>query len=746
MTPFFSRAVRPCACQEGNLHYSSTVPLLAFPGVSFQLPAKTWMATALAVGFLAAGLSLFLALRQPWLGLQLTSGEDELVRVQSAQGPSAAIPIGTVVSAFRGKDETCGIEPFDLIAEPDGLMKDFAEYDRFLARQTTLRRLQGQRELTLITAQGEQLTIRPSLKGRPLSDLPPDFWIQVVVGFVAWMISASVFIFRPREQNARYLLLSGAATLVFTTAAACYTTRELGFDGSTFRWACDVNFLGGSLFAASFVALLLYYPRRLAPRWVGLTVVAVFVIWFVLQQCGAFESMTFARRFLVMLGVLSTFILAAVQWFATRALPVARAALQWFLLSWLLGTTLFATFILLPQMFGVDTSSVQGYAFSLFLLVYGGLAFGILRFRLFDIGGWWRGILVWTGTILFLIVLDLLFLSGLKFSGEISLSLALLISGLFWLPLRGWLWSLMTGRKKEGFGAHFDGLMKVALVTGGPVAQQAAWEKLLLEKFSALEVSAPAEGASSLVLARHGLDLTVPSLPGLHAVRITHAGEGRRLFNQGDLVTTREMVSMLTHILEGLDSYKKGMLQERRRIARDVHDNAMANLLSALHQGELDSKDEGIRGSIRELRKIINNHPTEGPDLQACLATLEAESEKRCTATGIRLAWQTAGLEGVTLGQACLHALTSILRESLTNVMKHAGADECLVEIRHSQDHLALTIKDNGCGLTEKDFTRGEGLANMRSRVEELRGTFSLPATPRGTLLLVQIPTEPSLS
>lgn len=700
------------------------------------------MAFALALGFLAVGLSLLLALRQPWLGLQLAPGEDGTVEVVSAKGPSADIPVGTRITSLSGEGGTFLLEPFDLIAEPDGLMKDFAEYDRFLDRQTELAHLQGERELIVVTGSGERVTIRPEQQGRPLTDLPPDFWVQVVVGFVAWMVSVSVFIFRPREQNARYLLLSGAATLVFTTAAACYTTRELGFDGGTFRWACDVNFLGGSLFAASFVALLLYYPRRIAPRWVGLAVVALYVLWFVLQQVGAFESMTFARRFLVMLGVLTTFVLAAVQWVATRAQPVARAALQWFLLSWLLGTTLFATFILLPQMFGVDTSSVQGYAFSLFLLVYGGLAFGILRFRLFDIGGWWRGILVWTGTILFLIALDLLFLSGLQLSNKVSLSLALLLSGLFWLPLRGWLWRLMTGRKDGGFGENFDAVMKVALVTEGPAAQQRGWEELLLEKFAALEVRSLPTDPTAVTLERHGLDLLLPPLPGQQGLCITHAGEGRRLFNQGDVSTAREMFAMLTHILESLDSYKKGVLQERKRIARDVHDHTMSNLLSALHQGELNSKDEGIRGSIRELRKIINNQPIETGDLLTFISTLGEESSKRCALRGIRLTWHTRELAQVTIDQAHLHALASIIREALTNVIKHSGGDECSVTIEHSQPHLTIAIQDNGAGLTEKEFKEGSGLSNMRTRLEELNGSFSLPPSESGTLLVAKLPTE----
>ena len=121
--------------------------------------------------------------------------------------------------------------------------------------------------------------------------------------------------------------------------------------------------------------------------------VALFLVWFTAQQAGAFDSMTFARRFLVMIAIFASFALAGVHWFVTRRDPVARAALKWFLLSWILGTGLFGIGILLPQLFGLDTSRFQGYAFLLFILVYAGLAFGILRYRLFELGDWWRRVL-----------------------------------------------------------------------------------------------------------------------------------------------------------------------------------------------------------------------------------------------------------------------------------------------------------------------------------------------------------------
>jgi hypothetical protein len=197
------------------------------------------------------------------------------------------------------------------------------------------------------------------------------------------------------------------------TILAVVLVIGLAADGTVFRWASDLIFFGGSLFAASFVALLLHYPRRMAPSWAGMGVVVLYVVWCVMQQVDVFESKIFARRFLVMVGLAATF---------------GLAALQWFLLSWVLGTGVLALFDLLPQTFGVDTTPVQGYAFLLFLL-------------------------------------HLFFLFGMHLSS--GTSLALLICGVVWLPLRAWVWGRFTAPGERQMVDVFGKVMDIALSPPG---------------------------------------------------------------------------------------------------------------------------------------------------------------------------------------------------------------------------------------------------------------------------------------
>lgn len=701
------------------------------------------LAAAVLIGLAVVAAVTLLALERPWLGLKLKAAPDGRgALVASSEGPASGIRPGSILSGIANADDSVEFEALDFVVEPDGVMGDYETYWRFLDRQSRLAKIQDSPEIRMIASDGGVHRITPDSSGRPLTSLPPDFWVQVVVGLVAWLVSAAVFVFRPREAAARYLLLSGAATLLFAPTAAVYTTRELAVAGLLFQWACDLNFLGGSLFAASFVGLLLHYPRRIAPAWVGLAVVGLYGLWFILQQVGVFESMTFARRFFVMVGVLATFVLAGVHWFQTRRDPVGRAALQWFLLSWLLGTSLFAIFILLPQMLGVDTSPVQGYAFLLFLLVYGGLAFGILRYRLFELGDWWRRIALWTAGVVLLVLLDLMFLFGLRWSSGVSLGFALLVCGAIWLPLRSWAWSRLEKRRDLRQEDLFGQVMDVALTPPGGETQGMLWQRMLEKLFDPLQIEIDPEPATKVEVSHDGLALKLPEVSRIPAICLEYAHGGTRLFSPREAALASELVEMLRHAIDSRSAYESGMAEERSRIAREMHDNIGAQLLAALHSRDDSRKNAMVREALADLRDLINSSSSNDLSLEETLAELRVETADRLAAAGIQMDWRSDASENCGLHPGTAHAIRSIIREAISNVIQHAGAR--LVELRVSRqpDLISLEIADDGRGFNPTTTTYGHGLANMQTRLDGLRGTLKIQSQLPGTQLSAYFPTH----
>ena len=83
--------------------------------------------------------------------------------------------------------------------------------------------------------------------------------------------------------------------------------------------------------------------------------------------------------------------------------------------------------------------------------------------------------------------------------------------------------------------------------------------------------------------------------------------------------------------------------------------------------------------------------------------------------------------------------LLAVLREALSNVVRHARASRLAVEVRAEARRLTLTVSDDGVG-TDPAAARG-GLINLRERAEHLGGAFEIEqAVPRGTVLRWSVP------
>lgn len=694
------------------------------------------LTAAVLFGLTCATIIILLAIAQPYMGIKLEPAENGLT-VINAYGPSSSIPENSVIESIENSSNQIILRGTDLTIEPDGAIKYYSDYRDFLKTQGRIYEIISSDQFTLTTVNGNHYTIRPE-SSRPILDLPVKFWVQLVVGLVAWFISAAVFAFRTKEKSAQYLLLSGLATLIFAPFAAVYSTRELAMPETLFMWLSDGNFFGGSLFTASFVALLLHYPRRIAPNWVGPVIVSIYVIWFILQQMDVFESMTFARRFLVMISVFTSFALAGFHWFKTKNDPVARAALQWFLLSWMLGTILFWFFVLMPQMFGVNTAKIQGYAFLLFILVYGGLAFGILRYRLFDLGRWWGAVVIWAITILILVLFDLLFLLILQFSMELSISLALLISGLLWIPVRSYFWSKYLNRTDIKRDDLFERVVNIGL-TAPPNALSEKWQQLLKDVFNPLNIDETV-GVEKESICNDGLSLTVPPVYPIPALELNYAHAGRKLFTTQDKNLARELVSMLRHTIESKSSYEKGMQEERARISRDMHDNIGSQLLGALHNQNTEHKDTIIRETLSDLRDIINNASRIDQTLDDMLANLRVESIERLQDAGIKHNWMIKSDNKSPISQQIIHTLKSIIREAVSNIIKHSKAQTATIKIHQSTEALNLVIRDDGKGVNFNHLYEGNGLSNMKTRAVNVGGNISYENDDNGLVIAVTIP------
>jgi len=182
---------------------------------------------------------------------------------------------------------------------------------------------------------------------------------------------------------------------------------------------------------------------------------------------------------------------------------------------------------------------------------------------------------------------------------------------------------------------------------------------------------------------------------------------------------------------------------ERERIARDLHDLLGHTLSVIILKSELASKladkdparaiaeirdvERISRDALREVRQAVKGYRSTG---------LEAElrnAEETLRTAGLQVDSSSAR---VPLTPAQESALVLALREAVTNVVRHAGANTCRIRLRSDESSCELEISDDGAGGNAPE---GSGLSGMRQRVEALGGTLHRECD-HGTRLLIRIP------
>ncbi|SCC91968.1 membrane hypothetical protein [Thiomonas sp. X19] len=231
--------------------------------------------------------------------------------------------------------------------EPD-VFDGYTKMRRLFARQERIAvMLRGPVLLRRVGAGGEphdtRLTPAP---WRPPQSLTPMFWFQLAVGALARLLSAWVWVLRPHDWAARMLAAAGLLLLATTAAAAVYSARELALP----KGGCFAGYRPSHPGAVSFGMSL-----------VGLFMICIRAPWRLHPACACCHWCSCP-------GGCDT---------PGRSCPTRTGGGR------------------LPILLGLFSPMPQGYAFGFFLVLFGGLAFGVERCRLFDLDRWAFRLLLW---------------------------------------------------------------------------------------------------------------------------------------------------------------------------------------------------------------------------------------------------------------------------------------------------------------------------------------------------------------
>ena len=252
----------------------------------------------------------------------------------------------------------------------------------------------------------------------------------------------------------------------------------------------------------------------------------------------------------------------------------------------------------------------------------------------------------------------------------------------------------------------------------------------------------------------------------LFAVAVTGTFDEYRTFTEEQIELARDVAGVASLVLENarLNQQNRQMaaLEERERLAREIHDNLAQTLgilkmqasyvdglfrsgkieqaqtfLDRLNRTAADGYDDA-REAIFALRSGVSS-PSE------FLPAFRAYIERFSSAYGIAVRLVVQGESKHELQTRMVVELTRVIQEALTNVRKHANARTVMIRLDYEDSQFSVTVEDDGKGFSlaraSANTYEGVGIQIMRERVESLGGLLHIDSTVgKGTRVAARIP------
>ena len=475
-------------------------------------------------------------------------------------------------------------------------------------------------------------------------------------------------------------------------------------------------------------------------------------------------------------GVLGLFLVAGmvgavssvfVRFYRSRG--VERQQMKWFLYA--------AALILPGPALDYVSGPASGLWFGLVLIALPtAIGLAVLRHRLYDIDLIINRTLVYVGLSISVVGLYVLVVIGLgtvlQARGNLLLSIfATGLVALAFAPLRERLQRgvnrLMYGERDDPYavisrlGERLEGTLEQGAVL--PAVVQTVCEALKLPH-AAIALNENGERDGFTVAAAYGPPVDSPvRLPLVY--RSEPVGELRlapRVGEESFSAADRRLLELLARqagaaahavrLTSDLQRVRERLVgareEERRRLRRDLHDGLGPQLSSqtltidavrSLMRRDPDSAEALLldlktqaQDAISDIRRLVYELRPPALDDLGLVGALRA-SAAQCGQNGLAVSIDVQG-HLPPLPAAVEVAAYRIVREAITNVVRHAKARTCSVSLTTDgdEDTLRLEVRDDGRGIVEGSRGTGVGLISMRERAEELGGDFAVDALPGG--------------
>lgn len=701
-------------------------------------------------------LSVVIALQEPSLGWRFVpdpEGQGVLAydphkavkvaeRAQAEQRVLAIRPAATDLAGQAGRgageirlDSLIAVEAPSMLSRQEDLDRFFVLQNRVWALlDGALARAQP---VEVQLADGQWIT--RAVHARQWDELGWLYWVPLLCGMVPFVVGMGVCAWRWQSVGARFL---GLASLMAPLALAevAVVTGRLWLLAPWFAEAGQIFVRCTSLVAVwAFTMMMLHYPTplRQARAWTrgSAWLLLVLLVLNVLQWP---DHQALRYKLWLVVASASLIGLAIRQSLVHREDPLHRAAGRWLAASALVAFSVVIYAFVVSLVYDVQVVS-NSYRWVSVPLLYIGLMVSVGRANLFELERWWVPLCLWYlgGTLV--VFTDLALVALLRVDAGAAITLSLLVIGWLYFPARQWLLGRLRASSRPSLSTFMPDL--IGAVNAGLAGEQAArqaWRQLLARVFDPLTMvcepldSAAAGAAAPAHILDMGRALQVPDVGGQGAWRLTLARRGRQLFTDDHVQVASQLWQLLDLGLSQQRQTQAAVDEERLRIASDLHDDLGAKLLGIVQAGQADGTARLARQALEEMRQSVRGMAGQPVAASDVLADWRAELVSRLDAAGFAVQWDAQEPPaGLILSPRVHLQLTRVLRESVSNVVRHSGGRQCRVGIAFAGDAIVLDVEDDGPGLPPAPAlaagaaaprAAGLGLPNIERRARKLGG------------------------
>jgi len=666
----------------------------------------------------------------PWLGVEFSvdsiTDDISITYIDNNSSIFSVVSPGEKVIAIHGNnsksllsDELLNGMPFDF--------DSYLDFNHFFREQTQAWNILTQTNLVLEISGDVFFEITP-LKSRPIDSLPVMFWLQLLVGGAVFFISMSILAYGSKDVAAVNICfaLAGLSFLIIASVVSIYSNREIAMDGKVFTLLSMIQYYASLSFAAFFSAIFCFYPVQIKQAKILLVLLFGLCGFSLLHVFQIFESLGLSVYFLFYaIGILGVFFII-LQYKYTRGLIVERASLRWLVYALITGDVLFFIISIIPLVTSLELIHKQFFYWVALLCVYIGVALGIRKYKLFKLELWALYSWVWMFGGLIVLGFAVLLILVFNISSIVALLFSILVVGWLYFPLRHWLWeNYAFGFNRTHYQERLPELLETILSPKAVRSNKEQWEFLLRQVFEPVLIMNETDDNDEVLIKESGAVLHVPEFEDIPALALAGVERGSRLFNANDVSFLNSMMTLFRNAQLFKGAYEQGVHEERTRIARDLHDDVAARLLTLIHKSEGTPQEPLAREALVTLRESINSLGGRQEQLlDDILRELQVDIRFRLDATNIALNWeQDRQVYKKTFTSRQATNFKRVSQEIITNVLKHANATIVNVDINLVDGSFVLSVCDDGDAKLMSDWINGRGVNNIRTRVKELGGT-----------------------